>query len=122
MNSQIAAGNITCTVLAETLNCNKDNYRYSKPSIINIFSYGSGSFTVDATDNNIYKAVMPRLYAALQRATLLLNGGDLQPGLDLSFYYITDSSNLYSKFVHELKLNGKGYAFPYNDVDPWEAD
>lgn len=122
VNPQTLAGNITCTVLGDTLNCVGDDRGYSKPSAAAIFGCDSGPFSIDATDNSVHLAVVPRLCAAFQRATLLLNGGDLQPGLNPSFYYTTDPNNLYSKFVHELELDGKGYAFPYDDVDPCGAD
>jgi hypothetical protein len=122
VNSQGASGNITCSVNASTLTCIGDSRDYSEPSAADIFGCNSGPFSIDATDNSIHLKVVPRLCAAFQRGTLLLPGGDQQPGLDPTDYYTTDPNNLYSKFVHELELDGKGYAFAYDDVDPSGAD
>jgi hypothetical protein len=120
VNPQTSAPNITCNVLGETLNCTGEDHGYSKPSAADIFGCDSGPFTIDAMSNSIH--VAPRLCAAFQRATLLLKGGEIQPSLDPSFYYTISPNNFYSKFVHELELDGKGYAFPYDDVDPSGAD
>jgi hypothetical protein len=122
VNPQTPAGNITCTVLGDTLSCTGDDRGFGKPSAADIFSCDSGPFAIDATDNDVHVTVVPRLCAAFQRATLLLNGGDLQPGLDPSFYYSASPNNFYSHLVHELELDGKGYAFPYDDVGPAGAD
>ncbi|EED22743.1 conserved hypothetical protein [Talaromyces stipitatus ATCC 10500] len=95
----------------------------SQTSAADIFGCSTGPFNIDTTtDNNIHVAIVPRLCAALHRATLLLKGGDFQPGLDPAFYYMTDPSNVYSNLVHDLELDGKGYAFPYDDVGPSGAD
>lgn len=31
-------------------------------------------------------------------------------------------NNEYSAMVHEVEIDGKGYAFPYDDVTPSEGD
>ena len=58
------------------------------------------------------------LCAAFNRGTLLLSGGHIQPGLGATSYYTVMPSNWYSKFVHQHETDGKGYAFPYDDVNP----
>ncbi|GAM43553.1 glucan endo-1,3-beta-glucosidase [Talaromyces pinophilus] len=122
VNPQTLASNITCIVHGDTLRCSGDDRGFRKPTAADIFTCDSGPFAIDATDNDAHVAVVPRLCAAFQRATLLLAGGDLQPSLDPSFYYTASPNNFYSHFVHELELDGKGYAFPYDDVGPLGAD
>ena len=62
--------------------------------------------------------MVPRLCAAVTRSTLLIEGGHLQPGLSSTDYYTSAPTNWYSKFVHENEVDGKGYAFSYDDVNP----
>jgi hypothetical protein len=59
---------------------------------------------------------VPLFCSPFVRSTLLLEGGDLQPGQIESLYYSSTPSNFYSKFVHNNELDGKGYDFPYDDV------
>jgi hypothetical protein len=58
------------------------------------------------------------LCAAFNRGTLLLAGGDVQPSLGADSHYTTAPSNYYSAIVHKYELDGKGYAFAYDDVNP----
>jgi hypothetical protein len=118
INTQAAAGNVTCTVSGSTLNCNGDSRGYSKPSEADIFGCNSGPFSILSADNDVHRAVVPRLCAAFDRTTLLLNGGNIQPGLPASDYYTMLPTNYYSKLVHQYEVDGKGYAFSYDDVNP----
>ena len=52
------------------------------------------------------------------RSTLLLDGGDVQPSLSSDSYYTADPTNHYSRLVHDNEVDGRGYAFPYDDVNP----
>ncbi|WPH03947.1 glycoside hydrolase family 64 protein [Acrodontium crateriforme] len=71
-----------------------------------------------ASDNGIHRAVVPRLCAAFHRATILLNGGNVQPSLPASSYYTVNPTNYYNLFVHQNEADGRGYAFSYDDVNP----
>lgn len=121
VNTQGPNGNVTCTTSGDNLHCTGDNRSYSKPTEEDIFSCSSGPFSIQANDNDIHKAVAPRLCAAFERSTLLLNGGNYQPGLTSASYYTVAPINYYSKFVHDNELDG-GYAFAYDDVNPTGED
>jgi hypothetical protein len=78
----------------------------------------SGEFSSQQTDNAVDLAVLPRICAALNRSTLLLSGGDRQPSLSAEYYYQQSPTNWYSKAVHDVEGDGRGYAFAYDDVNP----
>jgi hypothetical protein len=119
INTQSSAGNVTCKVSGNsTLNCSGDNRGYTKPTAADIFGCNSGPFLLQESDNDVHRAVTPRLCAAFDRSTLLMPGGNFQPALDSSSYYQSGPSNFYSSFVHQYEVDGKGYAFSYDDVNP----
>jgi hypothetical protein len=84
---------------------------FAKPSAADIFSCSTGPF---ATNSAAMGAIGARLAAALNRSTLL--SSDTQPTSDFSAYYGTAPTNFYSKIVHGANVDGRGYAFPYDDV------
>lgn len=118
INTQSAAGKVACKVTNNALSCEGDNRSYAKPSAADIFACNSGPFAISATDNAVHRAVVPRLCAAFNRGTLLVGGGDLQPGVHADRYYQAGPVNWYSAFVHREEVDGKGYAFSYDDVNP----
>lgn len=67
VNTQSVAGNITCQVSSDVLNCEGDNRGYSKPTSADIFGCNSGPFAITGDDNHIHVAVVPRLCAAFHR-------------------------------------------------------
>ena len=83
-----------------------------------IFGCASGPFAIIDSDNDIHRAVVPRLCAAFNRGTLLIPGGDVQPSLPPKIYYTSTTHNWYSAFVHGSEARRRGYAFPYDDVTP----
>ncbi|KAL7910349.1 glycoside hydrolase family 64 protein [Trichoderma velutinum] len=118
INTQTSAGNVNCQVSGNTLNCNGDNRSYSKPAAADIWGCNSGPFVNQDGDNAVHAAVVPRLCAAFVRSTLLLAGGNVQPCLAQSAYYTVNPTNHYSRLVHQFEIDGRGYAFPYDDVNP----
>ncbi|KAL6241514.1 hypothetical protein RBB50_011537 [Rhinocladiella similis] len=86
---------------------------FSKPSTSDIFTCSTGPFATGA--NAETNAIIPRLAAAFNRSTLLVS--DVFPA-DQSLYYQDPVTNHYSRIVHGANLDGKGYAFPYDDVQP----
>ncbi|KAJ5194949.1 uncharacterized protein N7498_008387 [Penicillium cinerascens] len=118
IDTQSQAGLINCTVSNGVFTCSGDNRGYSKPVASDIFGCNNGTFAINTTDNAIHRAIVPRLCAAFDRSTLLLSGGNVQPRLNASFYYTKSPTNWYSKIIHEYAVDGKGYAFPYDDVTP----
>lgn len=119
IDTQMSAGVVDCTVETDgLLHCAGDNRGYAKPVAADIFGCNSGPFSIESGDNDIHSAVVPRLCAAFDRSTLTLDGGNTQPGLAASNYYLNAPTNWYSKFVHQYEVDGKGYAFSYDDVTP----
>ncbi|KAG9257150.1 glucanase B [Emericellopsis atlantica] len=112
------AGNVVCQVQGEELQCEGDNRGYAKPTVHDIWGCNSGPFGIQEGDNAVHYAVVPRLCAAFQRATYTIPGGDHQPGVGADQYYTVDPASHYSRIVHENEVDGKGYAFPYDDVNP----
>ena len=117
INTQAAAGNVNCMVSGGTLNCDGDNRGYAKPVASDIWGCNGGPFAIEAGDNAVHYAVVPRLCAAFDRSTLLLDGGNIQPSSDSNSFYTTSPTNRYSQFIHKYELDGRGYAFPYDDVN-----
>ncbi|KAI1362973.1 glycoside hydrolase family 64 protein [Xylaria arbuscula] len=118
INTQTAAGNVACRVSGDQLNCAGDNRAYPKPTIGDIWGCNSGPFAIIGSDNAVHAAVVPRLCAAFYRSTLLLDGGNLQPGLSASSYYTVNPTSHYGRLVHQYEVNSLGYAFSYDDVNP----
>jgi hypothetical protein len=119
INTQTSAGNVVCTTSgSDVLTCDGDNRGYSKPTAADIFGCSTGPFAIELSDNAIHHAVVPRLCAAFNRSTFLLPGGNLQPSLPASSYYLVQPTNCYSRIVHMHEVDGKGYAFAYDDVNP----
>ena len=117
IDTQLSAGKVQCQVLGDVLTCVGDNRGYTKPTAFDIFSCNTGPFEIRTPDNDIHRAIVPRLCAAFNRSTFLINGGDVQPSLSSDCYYSTSPTNHFSRIVHEYESDGKGYAFPYDDVN-----
>ncbi|PVH69137.1 glycoside hydrolase family 64 protein [Cadophora sp. DSE1049] len=122
IDTQLSRGKVQCKVLGDVLTCVGDNRGYVKPTAFDIFSCNTGPFEILAPDNDIHRAIVPRLCAAFNRSTFLINGGDVQPSLSSDCYYSTSPTNHFSRIVHEYESDGKGYAFPYDDVNPSGED
>jgi hypothetical protein len=89
---------------------------FTQPSAADIFSCDSGPFS-PAGMNAEMLAIVPRLAAALNRSTLLTDSS--QPdGENPADYYTSAVTNHYARIVHATTLDGRGYAFPYDDVAP----
>ncbi|ROT38136.1 glucanase B [Sodiomyces alkalinus F11] len=123
VNLQNELGVVACRVnYRDELACEGDSRPYGKPTAGDIWGCNSGPFTVWESDNGVHRAVVPRLCAAFTRTTLLLPGGDYQPGLDAEHYYTRSPTSHYSRIVHEHVIGGRGYTFPYDDVNPDGAE
>jgi hypothetical protein len=84
---------------------------FQKPTTADILGCNSGPFTTgpSATRN----AIIPRLAAGFLRTSIA--DVEHQPS-DPSTFYRRDPTNHYARIVHEVNLDGKGYAFAYDDV------
>jgi len=118
INTQADAGEVTCQVSGDELTCEGDNRGYAKPVAADIWGCNSGPFGIEEGDSDTHKAIVPRLCAAFVRSTLLLDGGNVQPGVGADEYYTVNPTNHYSQIVHKYEKDGKGYAFAYDDVNP----
>ncbi|KAI0871219.1 glycoside hydrolase family 64 protein [Hypoxylon argillaceum] len=118
INTQTDSGNVACRVSNNQLTCAGDNRAYPKPTTADIWGCNTGPFAILDSDNDIHRAVVPRLCAAFTRSELLLAGGNVQPSLDQASYYTVSPTSHYSRIVHTYETNGLGYAFSYDDVNP----
>ncbi|KAI6086386.1 glycoside hydrolase family 64 protein [Hypoxylon rubiginosum] len=118
IDTQTDAGKVACRVAGDQMTCAGDNRAYPKPTIIDIFGCNSGPFGEIGTDNDVHRAVVPRLCAAFYRTTLLVDGGNVQPSLGSSTYYANNPTSHYGRLVHKHETDGKGYAFSFDDVNP----
>jgi hypothetical protein len=83
---------------------------FQKPTTADILGCNSGPFTTgpSATRNTI----IPRLASGFVRSTFLVT--DEQPSHPDTFY-THDPTNHYARLVHQHNLDGKGYAYAYDD-------
>lgn len=88
-----------------------DGQRFGQPSSADIFSCSTGPFEERGSAQR--GAMIARLTAAFHRSTLLVN--HTLPDSPPPFYQ-HPITNHYSRIVHETNLDGRGYAFPYDDV------
>ncbi|CZT09404.1 related to beta-1,3-glucanase [Rhynchosporium agropyri] len=89
---------------------------FSKPSARDIFSCSTGPFSGYPSNTDVMGNLTARLAAALNRSTLLED--NTQPGRNVDAYYKGGNgvTNHYSRVVHAVNRDGRGYAFPYDDV------
>lgn len=89
------------------------NETFVKPSTADIFSANTGPFATgsDSVRNNL----IPQIAAAFNRSTLLMD--TTTPGNSTEFYK-TLVTNHYCRIVHGANVDGKGYAFAYDDLTP----
>lgn len=114
VDTQASWGNVTGTVTNNVLSFGSDVGSFSQPTSANIFSCSSGPF---ATTTSEMGAIGARLAAAFNRSTLLIDTN--QPESEVVADYYTNSiTNHYARLLHATYLDGKGYAFPYDDVAP----
>ncbi|EXJ87171.1 hypothetical protein A1O3_04130 [Capronia epimyces CBS 606.96] len=111
IDTQASFGTVSAKVSSGTLAIG--NSSFAKPSTRDIFTCSTGPFATGA--NAETNAIIPRLAAAFNRSTLLVSNTSPAP---LSSYYQDPTTNHYSRIVHQANLDGRGYAFPYDDVQP----
>lgn len=90
--------------------------RFGRPTSADIWGCNSGPFANNpGSDSEQRKAIVPRLAAAFNRTTLLIN--NRQPhGEQPATFYQRPITNHYARVVHENLPDGRGYAFAYDDV------
>lgn len=86
---------------------------FGRPSTKDILTCSTGPFATGADAER--NAIIPRLAAGFNRSTLLVNS---KVPSDQSKYYQNQVTNHYVRIVHAANSDGRGYAFPYDDVQP----
>ncbi|KAI9047736.1 hypothetical protein LZ554_008446 [Drepanopeziza brunnea f. sp. 'monogermtubi'] len=89
---------------------------FAKPSAKDIFSCSTGPFAAYPVNTDAMGNLTARLAAGLNRSTLL--EVSKHPAESLRAYYqgAGGVTNHYSRVVHAVNGDGRGYAFPYDDV------
>jgi hypothetical protein len=94
---------------------------FDKPSAKDIFSCSTGPFAGGPNVSDERLNIGARLSAALNRSTLATN--NRQPeGEKVDTYYKADVTNHYARVCHEVTVQSRGYAFPYDDVGASEGE
>ncbi|KAF2868132.1 glucanase B [Massariosphaeria phaeospora] len=114
VNTQAAAGNLRGRVRNNELVLGSAG-NFARPSAKDIFSCSTGPFATG--DNAARNAVIPRLAAAFNRSTLL-DTNTFPNGSRPENYYRYPITNHYARLIHSVQKDGRGYAFPYDDVVP----
>ncbi|KAI3329089.1 glycoside hydrolase family 64 protein [Xylariaceae sp. AK1471] len=115
INTQAAAGTLQGRVKGAKLHIG--NEKFEKPTTADILGCNSGPFTTGASATR--NAIIPRLAAAFVRTAILES--EIHPSYPQTFYR-RDPTNHYARIVHECNLDGKGYAFAYDDVQPDDGE
>ena len=110
VDTQASFGTVSGTISSNSLNLG--GIMFAAPSTADIFGCNTGPFATgpDAETN----AIIPRLAAAFNRSTILNTSTLPAPPP----YYTNDITNHYARIVHATNLDGRGYAFAYDDVTP----
>lgn len=112
IDTQAQWGTVTGQVQGSSLVFNGAG-SYARPSSSDIFSCSTGPFVFTPAE---IAAISPRLAAAFNRSTLLTNS--LQPSGTPADYYQNPVTNHYARILHAVSADGRGYAFPFDDVTP----
>jgi hypothetical protein len=89
---------------------------FAQPATADVFSCATGPFSTGGASDEVL-AIIPRLAAAFNRSTLLIDS-DQPDGENPADYYSNATTNHYARIVHATLTGGLGYAFPYDDVTP----
>ncbi|KAK4185465.1 hypothetical protein QBC35DRAFT_503643 [Podospora australis] len=117
INTQAAPGVVSGCVEAKSGHLVIGGEAFKKPTTADILGCNSGPFTTGPSPKR--NAIIPRLAAAFQRSCI--TSVMEHPSLPETFYRC-DPTNHYCRVVHECNLDGKGYAFAYDDVQPDGGD
>ena len=113
VDTQASYGSVTGTASGSTLTFSNGS-TFAEPSAADIFSCSTGPFADTSGERG---PLVARLSAAFNRTTLLIDS-DQPDDENPSNYYKNSVTNHYARIVHAANLDGRGYAFPYDDVTP----
>lgn len=89
---------------------------FQKPSTANVLGCDGA---IQAPNDNVVGPIARTLCAALNRSTLAEYA--VQPTTDASKFYQVTPTNQYAKFIHANMVDGKAYAFAFDDVGNFES-
>jgi hypothetical protein len=89
---------------------------FTKPSTANVWGCDGA---LQAPNDQVVGPIARTLCAALQRGTL--GTMDTQPGGTAADFYKNSPTNQYAKIIHASMLDGKAYAFAFDDVQNQES-
>ena len=112
VNTQAQWGMVTGEVVSGLLTFGSAA-SFAQPTAQDIFSCSTGPFAGGSVERG---ALTARISAAFNRSTMLTDT-DI-PSENPSSYYQNGITNHYARIVHAANLDGRGYAFPYDDVGP----
>lgn len=112
INTQAAPGTLMGSV-SEQGELVVGDEAFARPTTADILGCNTGPFVTGPSAAR--NAIIPRLAAALVRAALPEVG---EHPSHPSTFYGRDPANHYARIVHGVNLDGKGYAFAYDDVQP----
>jgi hypothetical protein len=104
-------GRTTGAVMSFTDATGKIVASFTKPSTANVWGCDGA---LGAPNDQVVGPIARTLCAALQRGTL--GRIDTQPGGAAADFYQGDPANLYAKAIHANMVDGKAYAFAFDDV------
>ncbi|KAK4234111.1 glycoside hydrolase [Achaetomium macrosporum] len=113
INTQAAPGVLEGSVPSGSNDLVIGGEPFGRPTTGDILGCNSGPFTTGPSPTR--NAIIPRLAAAFQRGCIV----DVaeHPSHPETFYK-SDPMNHYARIVHMHNIDGKGYAFAYDDVQP----
>ena len=89
---------------------------FEKPTTADVWGCDGA---LGAPNDLVVGPIARTLCAALVRGTL--GTIDTQPSLDAGAFYQNSTPNLYGRLVHENMVDGKAYAFAFDDVGNFES-
>ena len=89
---------------------------FTKPTTAHVWGCDGN---LGAPNDLVVGPIARSLCAALQRTTLGTQA--VEPSTDPSTFYRNEPTNLYNKVIHEQMVDGKAYAFAFDDVANQES-
>jgi len=89
---------------------------FTKPATAHVWGCDGN---LGAPNDLVVGPIARSLCAALQRGTLGTQA--VEPSTDPSAFYRNEPTNLYAKVIHEQMVDGKAYAFAFDDVANQES-
>ncbi|MEV6346268.1 beta-1,3-glucanase family protein [Actinoplanes sp. NPDC051851] len=89
---------------------------FTKPTPVDVWECAGN---LAAPNDTVVGPIARTLCAAMNRTTL--GTVDTQPSTDASTFYVTTPTNQYARLIHQNMVDGKAYAFAFDDVGGFES-